>query len=99
MKRSKSVRGYNAAKTAAETAMKPSLQSIPCPGGKTYAKKIVLAHLPLCTTSLVSPFLGGGAVELMAGAWGIPVQGSDMFQPLTCLCRMALERPVETAAM
>jgi DNA adenine methylase len=48
-------------------------------GGKTRAIPLLKTYIPADTTEIVSPFLGGGSLEL---ALGIPVHGSDCFAPL-----------------
>lgn len=52
------------------------------PGGKTRAWKIFEPHLPKGVTKMVSPFIGGGSIELNCAARGIKVNASDNFEPL-----------------
>ena len=48
-----------------------------CMGGKHYARRHILPLIPR-TGPVVSPFLGGGAIELALASEGIPVYGSDI---------------------
>ena len=52
------------------------------PGGKARAVQIVLSLIPNGTRKLISPFLGGGSIEIAAASQGIPVFGFDVFKPL-----------------
>jgi DNA adenine methylase len=52
------------------------------PGGKTPALKFLLPFLPTKPSVLVSPFVGGGSLELAAAARGWQVHAYDAFQPL-----------------
>ena len=70
---------------------------IPYPGGKHYGRRTIASRLPLLTASLVSPFLGGGSVELYLEARGVRVHGSDIFAPLVNLWRHALSNPAAVA--
>ena len=72
---------------------------IPYPGGKHYGRRTIASRLPLLTASLVSPFLGGGSVELYLEARGVRVHGSDIFAPLVNLWRQALSNPAQVAEM
>ena len=53
------------------------------PGGKIRAWKTLNLHLPYDITTLVSPFIGGGAIELKCAARGIKVTAADILEPLT----------------
>ena len=53
------------------------------PGGKRRLWKYLEPHLPSDLTELVSPFIGGGAIELACTGKRIKVQASDNFEPLT----------------
>ena len=70
---------------------------IPYPGGKHYARRIIASRLPLCTSEIVSPFIGGGSVELFLEARGVRVFGSDLFTPLVALWKQALMDPCSVA--
>lgn len=63
------------------------------PGGKTRARKVVGEHIPGDITKLLSPFLGGGSIELMIAAKGIPVVANDAFAPLANFWNEALTDP------
>lgn len=52
------------------------------PGGKRRARKHFYKFLPTGTETLVSPFVGGAAIELLCSANGIKVIASDNFEPL-----------------
>lgn len=70
---------------------------IPYPGGKWYARKLITPRFPLLTAELVSPFIGGGAIELHMAHKGCRIHGSDIFAPLVNLYRNLLEFPGELA--
>ena len=46
-------------------------------GGKQYGKKKILTYLPPNLKTIVSPFIGGGSVELLAATKGIRVNAYD----------------------
>ena len=52
------------------------------PGGKSRAVRTIMSHIPSGTESIVSPFLGGGSVELACAAAGMTVHAADAFEPL-----------------
>ncbi|WP_096702165.1 DNA adenine methylase [Magnetospirillum sp. 15-1] len=52
------------------------------PGGKERGKKTIASFIPDDVDEVISPFLGGGAVELDLGQRGILVHGFDVFAPL-----------------
>ena len=52
------------------------------PGGKRKLWPCLKEYLPNDLTELVSPFMGGGAIELLCTSRGITVQGSDNDEPL-----------------
>jgi DNA adenine methylase len=52
------------------------------PGGKSRAVKIILSLIPNSIDKLISPFFGGGSVELAVSSFGIDVLGFDIFNPL-----------------
>ena len=52
------------------------------PGGKKHLWPYFREHLPSGTKELISPFVGGGAIELKCTANGIQVHASDKFEPL-----------------
>jgi DNA adenine methylase len=68
------------------------------PGGKSRAIPIIV---PLIlegmrrtrTDALVSPFLGGGNLEVTCARQGVQVFGSDIFAPLVCFWQHLLDDP------
>lgn len=52
------------------------------PGGKARAVGAIISFFPNDLTVLVSPFLGGGSIEIAAANYGIQVYGYDIFDPL-----------------
>lgn len=52
------------------------------PGGKYRAVETVAAYIPPTITELVSPFFGGGSIELYLASKGVQVYGYDVFEPL-----------------
>ena len=52
------------------------------PGGKDRGKKTIISFIPEYVDEVISPFLGGGAVELDLSKRGIQVHGYDLFEPL-----------------
>lgn len=52
------------------------------PGGKARAVDQILRIIPATESVLVSPFFGGGSVEIAAASLGLTVRGYDVFQPL-----------------
>ena len=67
------------------------------PGGKSRAVQQILPFLPETPGVLVSPFIGGGSVELAAAGLGWKVLGFDLFQPLVDFWQQALTSPQELA--
>lgn len=53
------------------------------PGGKSRIVECIANFLPPGTTSVCSPFFGGGSVELYLAKKGMRVYGYDVFEPLT----------------
>ena len=67
-------------------------------GGKSLAVGHVVEQMPPDVTRLVSPFIGGGSVEIAcASELGIQVQGYDVFDILTNYWGVQLRSPVELA--
>lgn len=52
------------------------------PGGKTRAIEFITSFFPQNLDALLSPFFGGGSIELSVAANGTKVYGYDIFQPL-----------------
>lgn len=68
-------------------------------GGKSLAVGHVVAHMPDAVERVVSPFIGGGSVEIAcANALGVPVQGYDVFGVLTNYWEAQLADPRALAA-
>jgi DNA adenine methylase len=51
-------------------------------GGKTKAIKHIIPYFPKDLKNVVSPFMGGGSLEVYLTNLGINVQGYDIFKPL-----------------
>lgn len=67
-------------------------------GGKSLAVGYVIEHLPSGVESLVSPFFGGGSVEIAcARELEIPVRGYDVFDILTNYWQVQLRAPIDLA--
>ena len=65
-------------------------------GGKTLAVGHIIEHLPPNITSLVSPFFGGGSVEIAcAKELGMNVKGYDVFNILTNYWQIQIKNPIE----
>lgn len=64
------------------------------PGGKWYQRHQILAHVPEGITEMVSPFLGGGHIEMALQARGVRVWGSDIYLPLMILWDQLVRFPV-----
>jgi len=63
-------------------------------GGKSAAVGLVLEKIPPDTKTIVSPFFGGGSVELaLAKHLGVRVIGYDIFDLLVAYWKMQIERP------
>ena len=52
------------------------------PGGKTRAIDYITNFFPQNTRQILSPFIGGGSIELSLASKGITVYGYDIFEPL-----------------
>ncbi|MFM7862130.1 MAG: DNA adenine methylase [Candidatus Nitrosotenuis sp.] len=68
------------------------------PGGKSRAVKIISKYIPKETTSLCSPFFGGGSLEIYCAQNGIRVYGYDSFWPLVDFWQVLLKNPQKLAA-
>ena len=80
--------------------MSSNLPVLRYPGGKSRAVNQILEYIPnkqeLPIEEMVSPFLGGGSVELAcAHKLGVKVYGSDSFDPLINFWEQAKKDPVE----
>jgi DNA adenine methylase len=68
------------------------------PGGKSRAVAQLLNFFPAQPGVLVSPFFGGGALELALAACGWRVLGFDAYQPVVDFWQQALTDPQRLAA-
>jgi len=69
------------------------------PGGKTRALKHIIPYFPKNLTEIVSPFFGGGSIEIHYASQGVRVYGYDNFEPLVNFWHHALNQPKEMAQM
>lgn len=67
------------------------------PGGKTRAVETITSFFPKGLKRLISPFFGGGSVELFMAAQGTKVLGFDVFQPLVEFWQCLLQEPAALA--
>lgn len=65
------------------------------PGGKTRAISLLKTYIPEGTTTLVSPFFGGGSFELAMAGTGVRVYANDLFRPLYTFWKVLKENPAE----
>lgn len=63
------------------------------PGGKARAVNQILKIIPDTESTLVSPFFGGGSVEIATSYLGLTVIGYDVFQPLVDFWVQLLKNP------
>ncbi|HTN46453.1 MAG TPA: DNA adenine methylase [Flavipsychrobacter sp.] len=63
------------------------------PGGKTRAVAFITPYFPENMSELVSPFLGGGSIELFLASKGVKVFGYDVFAPLVEFWQCLISRP------
>ena len=54
------------------------------PGGKSRAVNKITKYFPENLQTLISPFFGGGSIEIATAAKGVTVKGYDVFEPLVC---------------
>jgi DNA adenine methylase len=69
------------------------------PGGKTRALKHIVPYFPKDLTEMVSPFFGGGSIEIHYASQGVKVHGYDIFEPLTNFWQQVLATPGRAPAM
>ena len=67
------------------------------PGGKTRAVQIITSYFPKKLETLLSPFIGGGSIELEVSAKGTFVLGFDIFEPLVEFWQCLIQCPGELA--
>lgn len=72
----------------------PIVKSI---GGKWYWRRQIMPHFPRGLREVVSPFLGGGSIELTLAANSVRVHGSDLLYPLVCGWNLLLTEPARAA--
>ena len=65
------------------------------PGGKSHGRKQILQYFPGDIERVVSPFLGGGSVELSLAAAGIEVVAYDLFDELVSAWHHFMSHPNE----
>lgn len=69
------------------------------PGGKKRAVSAITAYFPTDLKTMVSPFFGGGSIELSLAAKGVKVIGFDVFQPLVEFWQCVTTQPKKLAAV
>ena len=67
------------------------------PGGKTRALKHIIPYFPKNLTEIVSPFFGGGSIEIYYASQGVRVHGYEIFEPLVNFWQQVLKDPEEVA--
>jgi len=67
------------------------------PGGKARAVEIILGLIPSDIKQIVSPFMGGGSIEIAAAYLGLSVIGYDIFDPLVDFWTELLENSQKLA--
>jgi len=61
------------------------------PGGKTRALKHIVPYFPENMTEMISPFFGGGSIEIHYASQGVRVYGYDLFGQLVTFWNAVLE--------
>jgi DNA adenine methylase len=67
------------------------------PGGKTRGVEFITQFFPKNLDKLLSPFFGGGSIELSVAVKGTIVFGYDVFSPLVEFWQCLLTQPNELA--
>jgi len=67
------------------------------PGGKTRGIEFITRFFPRNLDKLLSPFFGGGSIELYSAAKGTKVLGFDIFSPLIEFWQCLIDKPNELA--
>jgi DNA adenine methylase len=67
------------------------------PGGKTRALKWITPYFPENLTEMVSPFFGGGSIEIDYASRGVRVFGYEIFEPLVNFWQNVLDDPEKIA--
>ena len=68
------------------------------PGGKTRGVDFITQFFPKRLDNLLSPFFGGGSIELAIAAKGTRVYGYDIFSPLVEFWQCVCTKPRELAS-
>ena len=68
------------------------------PGGKTRGVEFITSYFPKNLTTLLSPFFGGGSIELSIAAKGTKVIGYDIFLPLVEFWQCLTDHPDKLAS-
>ncbi len=71
--------------------MSKSKSPLRYPGGKTRAVDVITSYFPENLKTLVSPFFGGGSIEIATAQKGVQVYGYDIFEPLACFWEYLLK--------
>ena len=85
-----SLQNENLIKADVQLSSRPLLRY---PGGKTRAVENITRYFPDKPVTLLSPFLGGGSIELALAAKGTIVFGFDIFSPLVEFWQCVLTQP------
>lgn len=67
------------------------------PGGKTRGVEFITRFFPKNLPTLLSPFIGGGSIEIALAAKGTKVHGYDLFSPLVEFWQCLNNQPNELA--
>ncbi len=81
-------------KTTKAFSSKPLLRY---PGGKTRAVEFITQYFPENLAEMLSPFMGGGSIEIFTAAKGTKVFGYDVFNPLVEFWQCLLQTPNQLA--
>ena len=75
------------------TQTRENLSLIVYPGGKGQYSGIIRNYFPRGLKEIVSPFFGGGGLEISMSASGVRVFGADSFEPLVNFWNQVLSNP------
>ena len=64
-------------------------------GGKRWLFSTFMEYFPDGTKEVVSPFFGGGCIEINLAARGVKVNGYDLFEPVVNFWKQFIEHPDE----
>lgn len=67
------------------------------PGGKHYGRKFIIPYFPQNITEMISPFLGGGSIEVFMASNGVKVHAYDKFDLLVNYWKYQLQQPRKLA--